>query len=204
MNMSNGDGSNSSNITSNSNSCDLLIKNANVVIPKIGVIKRNILIENGKIKELTNSSDSVNYSKSINANDKYVLPGLIDPHVHYGVFSPIEVASATESKSAAIGGVTTIMRMLRVYESYKDKISKHLEASAKNHFVDYGIHASILNFDQVKDISYLFQSGIHSFKLYMNLGSTDNRIVMNYFLHFLLSYLNSGSLFLTLLTSFPQ
>ena len=59
--MSNGDGSNSSNITSNSNSCDLLIKNANVVIPKIGVIKRNILIENGKIKELTNSSDSVNY-----------------------------------------------------------------------------------------------------------------------------------------------
>jgi dihydropyrimidinase len=179
MNMSNGDGSNSSNITSNSNNCDLLIKNANVVIPKIGVIKRNILIENGKIKELTNSSDSVNYSKSINANDKYVLPGLIDPHVHYGVFSPIEVASATESKSAAIGGVTTIMRMLRIYESYKDKISKQLEASAKNHFVDYGIHASILNFDQVKDISYLFQSGIHSFKLYMNLGSTDNRILMD-------------------------
>ena len=163
----------------NSNSCDLIIKNANVVIPKVGVLRTNILIENGKIKELTNSSASVNYSKSINANDKYVLPGLIDPHVHYGVFSPVEIAAATESKSAAVGGVTTIMRMLRVYESYKDEISKHLEASARNHFIDYGIHASILNSDQVKDISYLYQSGIHSFKLYMNLGSTDNRILMD-------------------------
>lgn len=162
-----------------SNSCDLIIKNANVVIPKIGVLKKNILIENGKIKELTNSSDGVNYSKSINANDKYVLPGLIDPHVHYGVFSPVDVAATTESKSAAVGGVTTIMRMLRVYESYKDEISKHLEASARNHFIDYGIHASILNSDQVKDISYLYQSGIQSFKLYMNLGSADNRILMD-------------------------
>ncbi|MDQ3084469.1 MAG: hypothetical protein M3Q77_06600, partial [Thermoproteota archaeon] len=180
-NNGNGNSNSNSNINSNSNSnsCDLIIKNANVVIPKIGVIKTNILIENGKIKELTNSSTSVNYSKSINANDKYVLPGLIDPHVHYGVFSPVEVASTTESKSAAVGGVTTIMRMLRVYQSYKDEISKHLEASAKNHFIDYGIHASILNFDQVEDISYLYQSGIHSFKLYMNLGSTDNRILMD-------------------------
>ena len=104
------------------------------MIPKIGVLKRNILIENGKIKELTNSSASVNYSKSINANDKYVLPGLIDPHVHYGVFSPVEMAAATESKSAAVGGVTTIMRMLRVYESYKDEISKHLDSECKEPF----------------------------------------------------------------------
>lgn len=163
----------------NSNSCDLIIKNANAVIPKVGVLKTNILIENGKIKELTNSSASVNYIKSINANDKYVLPGIIDPHVHYGVFSPVEMAAATESKSAAVGGVTTIMRMLRVYESYKDEISKHLDASARNHFIDYGIHASILNSNQVKDISYLYQRGIHSFKLYMNLGSTDNRILMD-------------------------
>ena len=49
----------------NSNSCDLIIKNANVVIPKVGVLRTNILIENGKIKELTNSSASVNYSKSV-------------------------------------------------------------------------------------------------------------------------------------------
>ncbi len=65
----------------NGNSCDIIINNGNVVIPKVGVLRTNILIENGKIKELTNSSASVNYSKSINANDKYVLPGLINPRI---------------------------------------------------------------------------------------------------------------------------
>ncbi len=157
---------------------DIIINNGNVVIPKVGVLRTNILIENGKIKELTNSSASVNYSKSINANDKYVLPDKSIPHVNYGVFSPVEIAAATES-NLLVGGVTTIMRMLRVYESYKDEISKHLEVSARNHFIDYGIHASILNSNQVKDISYLYQKGIDSFKLYMNLGSTDNRILMD-------------------------
>ncbi|VFJ14667.1 dihydroorotase [Candidatus Nitrosocosmicus franklandus] len=164
---------------SSNSSCDLLIRNANIVIPKMGIIKSNILIENGKIKELTNSIDNVSCDRSIDVNEKYVLPGLIDPHVHYGVFSPIELASETESRSAAVGGVTTIMRMLRVYEPYTQKISKHLHASAGNHFIDYSIHASILNPNQIQEISYLYDMGIRSFKLYMNLGSTDNRILMD-------------------------
>lgn len=161
------------------NSCDLLITNANVVIPKIGVIKTNILIENQKIKDVTESIDNISYSKKINVNEKLVLPGLIDPHTHYGVFSPIEQASKTESRSAAIGGVTTIMRMLRSNDSYKQKISEHLKASEKNHFIDYSIHASILNPNQIEDIPFLCNLGITSFKLYMNLGTTDNRILMD-------------------------
>ncbi|MGN6709132.1 MAG: dihydroorotase, partial [Candidatus Nitrosocosmicus sp.] len=79
------------------NSCDLLITNANVIIPKIGIMKTNILIENQKIKCLTKNIDNISYSNKINANGKVVLPGLIDPHIHYGVFSPIEKASKTES-----------------------------------------------------------------------------------------------------------
>lgn len=162
-----------------SNICDLLIKDAQAVIPKIGITKTNILIENGVIKDLSNSIDGVEFTKSINANNRYVLPGLIDPHVHYGVFSPIEIASETETRTAAVGGVTTIMRMLRVYETYKQEITKQLQGSINNHFVDYQIHASILNPEQVSDISHLYGYGIRSFKLYMNLGSTDNRILMD-------------------------
>jgi dihydropyrimidinase len=161
------------------NSCDLLITNANVVIPKTGVIQSNIVIENGKIKDITNSDSGINYSKKINAHGKLVLPGLIDPHAHYGVFSPIDQAAKTESRSAAIGGVTTIMRMLRLYESYEQKILDHLRASENNHFIDYSIHASILNPKQLDNIPYLCKMGVTSFKLYMNLGSSDNRILMD-------------------------
>ncbi len=160
-------------------SCDLLITNANIVIPKIGIVNSNILIENGTIKEIANSVDSVGFSKKINVHENLVLPGLIDPHAHYGVFSPVDQASKTESKSAAIGGITTIMRMLRLYGSYKQKILEHLRASENNHFIDYSIHASILNPKQLDDIPYLCKMGITSFKLYMNLGSSDNRILMD-------------------------
>ncbi len=161
------------------NSCDLLITNANLVIPKLGIINTNILIENEKIKDITNSIDNISFSKKINVKEKLVLPGLIDPHIHYGVFSPIDQSSQTESRSAAIGGVTTIIRMLRLNESYEQKIPGQLKASENNHFIDYSIHASILNPKQIDNIPYLCKMGITSFKLYMNLGSTDNRILMD-------------------------
>jgi dihydropyrimidinase len=61
------------------------------------------MIENGKIKDLSKSLNNINYSKSIDATGNYILPGLIDPHVHYGVYTPIEKAARTDTKSAAIG-----------------------------------------------------------------------------------------------------
>ena len=162
------------------NSCDLLIKNGNVVIPKVGILSTNIMIENGKIKELSRSLNNISYSRSIDATGKYILPGLIDPHVHYGVYTPIEEAARTESKSAAIGGVTTMIRMLRLYSDYRSNIKNQIDASLKNHIIDFSIHSSILIDQHLQDISYLIrETGINSFKVYMNLGSKLNQIHMD-------------------------
>jgi dihydropyrimidinase len=160
------------------NACDVLVTNATVVIPKIGMVQTDIMVENGKIKALRKSVDNVHSSKKINANGKYVLPGVIDPHVHYGVYTPIDEAAQTESRSAAVGGVTTMIRMLRMYESYRN-IGNHIRASKGNHYIDYSIHASLLNPDQLKDISYLKSIGINSIKIYMNLGADLNHILMD-------------------------
>jgi dihydropyrimidinase len=161
-----------------SNSCDVLITNGTVVIPKVGIFQKHILIENGKIKDLRKSIDNIQASKKIDASQKYVLPGVIDPHAHYGVYTPINEAAKTESRSAAVGGVTTMVRMLRLYESYRN-IGKHLTASKGNHHIDYAIHASILTPDQLKDIPYLKNIGISSVKVYMNLGSDLRHISMD-------------------------
>jgi dihydropyrimidinase len=162
-----------------SNSCDVIVTNASLVIPNRGIFPdTNILIENGKIKKLTNTVNNVNASKKINANGKYVLPGLIDPHIHYGVYTPIEKAATTESRSASIGGVTTIIRMMRLNHSYKN-IEQHLKASSGTHYVDYAIHASLLNFGQLGEIGYLKKKGVSSIKLYMNLGYDLNSISMD-------------------------
>ncbi len=161
------------------NSCDVLITNASVVVPKVGVIDTDIMIEDGKIKSLTRSTESVRASRTINANGKYVLPGAIDPHVHYGVYTPIEQAARTESRSAAVGGITTMMRMLRLDGKYVQCLPQQLQASKGSHFIDYSIHASILKPHQVAEIGYLKEQGIDSLKIYMNLGADLNRIFMD-------------------------
>ena len=164
------------------NSCDLLIMNASVVVPKVGIITdTNIVIESGKIKSVTKSANNISATKKIDARGKYVLPGLIDPHVHYGVYTPINDAARTESRSAAVGGVTTMIRMLRLFDRYsQNKITEQLQASKDNHYIDYSIHASILRPDQVSDIPYLRELGITSLKIYMSLGGGElNRIHMD-------------------------
>ncbi len=163
------------------NSCDLLITNASAVVPRVGVISNtNIMIEDGKIKSLASSVSNVSASRKVDAGGKYVLPGAIDPHVHYGVYTPINEAARTESRSAAVGGVTTMIRMLRLFDGYSNSnIIKQLRASKGNHYIDYSVHASILRPDQVRDIPYLKELGINSVKVYMNLGADLNRIHMD-------------------------
>ena len=137
------------------------------------------MIEGGKVKALTNSSGNVSASRKIDAHGRYVLPGAIDPHVHYGVYTPVDEAAKTESRSAAVGGVTTMIRMLRLYERYSTSLKDQLEASRASHVIDYSVHASILRPDQVQDISYLRETGVGSLKIYMNLGADLNRIFMD-------------------------
>jgi dihydropyrimidinase len=163
------------------NSCDLLIMNASVVIPKVGIIgDTNIMIESGKIKSLIKSANTISAGRKVDATGKYVLPGAIDPHVHYGVYTPIHDAAKTESRSAAIGGVSTMIRMLRLLDPYSvNKITEQLQASKGNHYIDYSIHASILQPEQVRDIPCLREVGITSLKIYMNLGGKLNRIHMD-------------------------
>ncbi|NMJ86303.1 MAG: hypothetical protein EX285_00385 [Thaumarchaeota archaeon] len=156
---------------------DIAIVNASIVVPKAGIINTNIAIKDGKIVEFT--PDEVEANRRIDAEGLYALPGVIDPHVHYGVYTSVDKAAETESRSAAIGGVTTMMRMFRLYDSYREKLKTHLDASERSHIVDYGYHASILIPEHVNEIDYCINNGITSFKLYMNLKGKLGSIYMD-------------------------
>ena len=103
------------------------------------------------------TNDVPSCDNRINGNGLVSIPGVIDTHVHYGVYSPIDQAAITESHAAAIGGVTTMMRMFRLEGSYKDSLQKHLLASQNTHYIDYTLHASIFDTSQIeemKSVSY--------------------------------------------------
>lgn len=158
---------------------DMLIRDARVVIPSVGVVEASIVVDDGKVKGLTR--DRVDADVSIDASKPglYAIPGAVDPHVHYGVFTPIDKAAETESRSAAVGGVTTMMRMLRLYSSYRAKLDMHLEASKGSHLVDYAYHASILLDEHLDEMEFCVSKGVTSFKLYMNLRGDVGGIYMD-------------------------
>ena len=79
---------------------DAVITESHVVLPS-GIVEKNIVIDDGKIVDLT--SEIPQCDVKINAKGLVSMPGAIDPHVHYGVYSPIEKAAVTESRVAAIG-----------------------------------------------------------------------------------------------------
>jgi dihydropyrimidinase len=155
---------------------DAIITNSHVVTDQ-GLIDKNIIIDDGKIVGLT--TDEPSCDEKINGRGLVSIPGVIDTHVHYGVYSPIDRAATTESRVAALGGVTTMMRMLRLGDSYKSSLGSQLEASTKTHFVDYTIHASIFNKQQVEEMKFCAENGISSFKLYMNLGADVGYVYMD-------------------------
>jgi dihydropyrimidinase len=135
---------------------DTVIVDSHVILPN-GMIDKNIVIDDGKIVGLTNNVPACDHK--INGDGLISIPGAIDTHVHYGVYSPINEAAKTESHAAAIGGVTTMMRMLRLENKFSNSLQPQLTTSSEYHYVDYAIHAS--------------------FKIYMNLGGEVGHVYMD-------------------------
>jgi len=155
---------------------DTVITGPHIATPT-GIIDKNLVLDEGKIVMLTKEIPSCD--NKINADGLVSIPGIIDPHVHYGVYSPIEKAAKSESHAAAIGGVTTMMRMLRLGDSYKKSLLPQLHASSNSHYIDYAIHASIFTLNQVDEMQFCVDNGVTSFKLYMNLGGEVGHVYMD-------------------------
>jgi len=155
---------------------DTVITGSHISTPT-GIIDKNLVLDEGKIVMLTNEIPSCD--NKINADGLVSIPGIIDPHVHYGVYSPIDHAAKSESHAAAIGGVTTMMRMLRLGDSYKKSLLPQLHASSNSHYIDYAIHASIFTLNQVDEMQFCVDNGVTSFKLYMNLGEEVGHVYMD-------------------------
>ncbi|MDX1596744.1 MAG: amidohydrolase family protein [Nitrosopumilaceae archaeon] len=155
---------------------DSVIVDSHVVLPQ-GIIQKNIVIDDEKIVGFTNDIPSCD--QKINGTGLISLPGPIDTHVHYGVYSPIDQAARTESHAAAIGGITTMMRMLRLGKPFTQSLDEQLDAASTNHYIDYAIHASVFNTKQISEMDYCVKNGITSFKIYMNLGGDVGHVYMD-------------------------
>ncbi len=153
---------------------DLVILNGTLVLPHQGLVKAHIGVKDEKIIFLSQGDPSQKAKEIIDAQGKFIFPGLVDPHVHFGNHLPFFQDFKTETKSAAAGGVTCIITQLKMglfaneFESYfticDDVLNKLKEISS----VDYSFHFHIPHAKYADEVaSYYKQLGIQSYKFHM-------------------------------------
>ena len=160
---------------------DLTLTNARLVIPEIGVVEGSLIIRDGRVTELKQGRSDEKGEDVVDADGHYVIPGLIDPHVHSGLLPPLGDRLQAESAFAASGGVTTIVRYFRRTESYLGTLPAQVEIGVQRHYQDFAHHLALFNHEQASEMDrYVRDFGITSFKIYMNLkGPFGKNVLMD-------------------------
>ncbi|MCG3140089.1 MAG: D-hydantoinase [Anaerolineae bacterium] len=145
-------------------SVDLLITNGLVVAE--GKITRADLGIRGEKIVARAPRLTLDAARVIDADGKYIFPGLIDAHVH-PIYSDDKYDT---SIGAAFGGVTTLIhyayvkpgeKIIPTCESFRDD-------GLQNSMLDFGIHAGLFDVaNQIGDVPAAFALGIASFKVFM-------------------------------------
>jgi hypothetical protein len=101
---------------------DLLIKNVRVVRPnRISVQKADVAIEGGKFARVGRDIPAEQARKVVDGKGLLAFPGLVDPHMHTGIYSPLAEDAVSESRAAAQGGVTSSLNYFRTGHYYLNK-----------------------------------------------------------------------------------
>lgn len=162
----------------NPNAVSLLVKNGMVYVNG-RLLKKNILVENGKIAGILPASRLIAADKTINAKGMVVIPGVIDPHVHFrepGMTHKEDFE--TGSFAAAAGGVTSFLDMPNTKPPTltQQLLSEKIAAAAKKSVVNFGFHfgSSLENLEDIRKASG--SAAVASVKIFMN-ASTGNMLI---------------------------
>src|SRR5215470_12567391 len=158
---------------------DLVIKNARVVRPnKTSVDRLDIAIRDGKIASLSPAIEAEQSKQVFDAVNRLAFPGCVDAHMHVGIYAPLAEDAVSESKAAAMGGVTSSLNYMRTGHyylnrggPYRDFMPEVFKQSKGRFWVDYGYHVAPIESAHIAEMEHLLVDyGIPSFKIFMFYG----------------------------------
>jgi len=142
--------------------------------------KVNIYVDGDVIKRI--DSDELPCRKTYNAKGKKIIPGLIDPHVHFELDTGNIVSCDdfhTGSVSAAFGGITTFIDFLDPVSKADDlekALEKRMDLASKS-VVDYKFHATLANpVGHTRELTKASKSmGLDSIKIFTTYSESGRR-----------------------------
>lgn len=151
--------------TAEQSPCDLSIV-GRVVTREATHPRGEVRIKGGRIVEVLPEAGVAPHRERIDAGGGYVLPGVIDPHVH-ALSDPREGIEAA-TRAAAAGGVTTILEMPfdqtgPIWTAERVAAKKHMVDEEAH--VDVGLFATVRPGGGVAEVPELAEAGAVTFKV---------------------------------------
>ena len=159
---------------------DYIIKNATLVNEGTTTLA-SVVINGDRITEIIPGKDTINRVSTqtiIDAEGLYLIPGIIDEHVHFrepGLTQKADIF--TESRAAVAGGVTSFMDMPNTnpQTTTQDLLQQKFDLAAQKSAANYSFYLGATN-DNIDEIVKTDPKKVCGIKLFMG-SSTGNMLV---------------------------
>lgn len=143
-----------------------------VVVSGKGMSRRDVVIKDGLVTALVAPGQAPDAKTVIDATGRFVLPGIVDAHLHPVYTDRIDTISA----SAALGGTTTLIGFIGAIKAWGgtgtivDAVKEFIDEGEQKSMIDFSAHGSLCRDDLEllpETIPQLIEMGVTSFKGFM-------------------------------------
>ena len=160
-------------------SLDLVVKNVRLVRPQhVTVGPMDLGVKDGRFVRVEREIPAGEALQVFDARGLLGFPGLVDAHTHAGIYAPLAEDAVTESKAAAMGGVTAMLTYFRTGQyylnrggAYRDFFPEVLRQSKDRYWCDYAYHVAPIERAHIDEMEMLaVEHGVPSYKIFMFYG----------------------------------
>lgn len=153
------------------NNSDIQIKGG-VLVDSQRLRLADVFIKDGKVESIEDTDSGKKAKKVIDASGKFVLPGIVEGHLHPVYADRLE----TLSKAAVLGGITTLIPYIGAVKAWGvegnlwDAVNYFIDEGKKDSIIDFGLHCSLVASDLEdleETIPKICERGVRSFKGFM-------------------------------------
>jgi dihydropyrimidinase len=152
----------------------LVVRNGRVVTPT-GIVRGGLVCEDGLIAHVGPDSTLPNDTEAVDAEGKWVLPGVIDPHTHIGVGPADAILDRlrshweSESRAAVHKGVTTIVSFqggspIPMHDAHVPMLERQIAWAEEASYADFAFHAIMQTPEHLDEQETLASRGVVGFK----------------------------------------
>lgn len=151
--------------------CDIQIKGG-VLVNSKEMKLADVFIRSGLIDSIEAPGSGKSARKVIDATGRYVLPGIVESHLHPVYADRLD----TLSQAAVFGGITTLVPYIGAVKAWGvegnllDAVNYFMEEGARDSVVDFGLHCSLVASDLPEleqTVPQICAKGVRSFKGFM-------------------------------------